>query len=437
MQKAHTQSSSIIKIKQKLGYLKVHSLAKKNKVTRRANRKCSVVDILLSYWILISRNKFSYDSWAIQISNLTGKTISGQAVWKRITPKMVCFIKLLLEKSLKQKYASFMDSELFKSFENVYLQDATHFSIPRILSKSFPGSFSKYGDIATAKIQAVFNLKCGNFSNFTLNSYRDNDQKDSPRIVKQLKEGDLLIRDLGYFVLSVFKTITKKKAYFLSRFKFNVNVYDLKSGDKIDLNKLLKNKKRLDLEVYLGANEKFKCRLIAMALPEQKASQRIRKEKNNRSKKTNHSKSYLQLLKYSIYITNVPKQVWKPKDVLQAYKSRWYIEILFKSWKSNLNMKNNIPDRYISVQRVEFYIYASLLMVTLLVMPIFILLEYQRKKKKLAISILKLCEYINQNIALIINMGINKIIEQIEYYCCYESRRNRINAIETMYITIS
>lgn len=437
MQKAHTQLPSMVKIKQKIGYLKPYSLAKKNKFSKRAHRKCSVVDILLGYWVLISKNRFSYDNWAMQISFITGKTISGQALWKRITPNMVKLLKLLLEKSLKQKYNSILDSNLFNFFDNVYIQDATHFSMPRSLSKSFPGSYSKYGDTATAKIQAVFNLKKGCFSNFILNSFRDNDQKDSPRIVNELKEGDLLIRDLGYFVLNVFKIITNKKAYFLSRFKYNISLYDVEKGDKIDLNKLLKKKKRLDFEIYLGTKKEFKCRLVAIALPEHKASERIRKAKKNRNKKANHSKSYLDLLKYSIYITNVPQNVWSPKNIIDAYKSRWYIEILFKSWKSNLKMKNNIPDRYISVQRVEFYIYASLLMINLLVMPIFILLEYERKKKKLGISILKLCEYINQNIQLIIDKGINKIIEQIEYYCYYETRKSRINAIETMHIVIS
>ncbi len=48
-----------------------------------------------------------------------------------------------------------------------------------------------------------------------------------------------------------------------------------------------------------------------------------------------------------------------------------------------------------------------------------------------------MAKYINQNIQLIIDKGINEIIEQIEYYCYYESRRSRINAIETIHITIS
>jgi len=437
MQKSHTHSSSFVKIKQKIGYLKPNVLAKKLKVIKRKNRKGSVVEFLLGYWILISKNQFSFDNWAMHISTITGKTISGQAVWKRITPNMVVFLKALLDKSFKQKCKPFMDNKLFNSFKNVYLQDATHFSLPRFLFKAFPGSYSKYGQTATAKVQAVFNLKKGFFSDFTLSSFRDNDQKDAPRFIEKLNKGDLIIRDLGYFVLTVFKKVNQKGAFFLSRYKYNVSIYDIDTKQQIDLNKLLNKRKRLDINVCIGFKEKLNCRLIAVPLTDKVVSERIRKAKNDRGGKTNHSKAYLELLKYSIYITNVPKEIWKTKDIYQAYKTRWYIEILFKSWKSNLKMKVCIAQTYMTKQRAEFFFYASLLMVNLLIMPIFMKIQSKGSKNKIAISIMKLCSYINQNIQQIIKNSINNIITQIEYYCQYESRKKRTNAIETIYFNVS
>ena len=103
---------------QKIGYLKPNVLSKKLKVIKRKNRKD--------------------DKW--------------QAVWKRITPNMVLFLKALLDKSFKQKCKPFMDSTLFNSFKNVYLQDATHFSLPRFLFSVSPDSYSKYSQTTTAKI---------------------------------------------------------------------------------------------------------------------------------------------------------------------------------------------------------------------------------------------------------------------------------------------
>jgi len=141
------------------------------------------------------------------------------------------------------------------------------------------------------------------------------------------------------------------------------------------------------------------------------------------------------LLGYNIYITNVPKQVWSELNITQAYKTRWYIEILFKSWKSNLKIKETIPQRYINKQRAEFYLYSALLMVNLLIMPIFKRTQL-KLKNKLAISIIKISTFINQNIQMIINEKMN-ILEQIKYYSLYKSRKKRINAIETIYFKIS
>jgi len=436
MQRHNTQLQPVFKIKKKIGFLKPKALAKKLNLSKRKDRKYTIVDIILGHWQLISKSGFSFDNWAMQISIITGKTISGQGLWKRITrPEVIVFIKTLLDKSFKQRCDSLIDSNLFSYFKNVYIQDATHFSLPSVLSEAFPGSYSKYGNRATAKIQAVFNFKKGCFSSFTLNSFRDNDQKNSTEFIHKLKKGDLIIRDLGYFVLDTFSQIKAKQVYFLSRFKYNISVFDLKTGKKLNLYKHLKKKEPLDLEVYLGNKKNLKCRFIAIPLSNTIANQRRRKAKKSRNKKTNHSKEYLYLLGYNIYITNVPKQVWSGLNITQAYKTRWYIEILFKSWKSNLKIKENIPQRYINKQRAEFYLYSALLMVNLLIMPIFKKMQL-KVKNKLAISIIKLSEFINQNIQMVINEKIN-ILEQIKYYSLYESRKKRINTIETIYFIIS
>jgi len=175
--------------------------------------------------------------------------------------------------------------------------------------------------------------------------------------------------------------------------------------------------------------------LSDLGLSDDIVNQRRRKTKNSRNKKTNHSKEYLYLLGYNIYITNVSKQVWSGLNITQAYKTRWHIEILFKSGKRNLKIKETIPQRYINKQRAEFYLYSALLMVNLRIMPIFKKIQL-KLKNKLAISIIKKSTFINQNIQMIINEKINVLV-QIKCYSLCESREKRINAIETIYFKLS
>lgn len=421
-----------VKVREFFSRYHAKSLAKKLGATYRRDRKFSVVDMILGYWQLMSVGEFSFDKWAEQISLLTRSPISGQALWKRMRPEMVLLLKSLLVKSLQLHQGSFIKEGIYKHFSNVLVQDATHFSLPRCLAPVFPGSYSRYGQSATAKVQATFNMKKGHFIDFNLQSFRDTDQKDSHRIAAGMNKGDLIIRDLGYFVLPVFKQIIQNGGYFLTRLKYGVTLLDEETEHPIDLFKLLKkNHGKADMPIMLGKKQKIPCRLVCLKVPEEVANQRRRKAKTDRSKKANHTKEYLFMLGYTFYITNVEKSIWSAHDVEKAYRSRWYIEILFKGWKSHLHMKNIIPERYINQTRVEYFFYANLLMINIVALPVFLMSLITALGKNKYISILKVCSFISNNISMIIQQksygDFNHFIQKL---CAYESRKDRANIVQ-------
>ncbi|MEZ4985365.1 MAG: hypothetical protein R2795_10070 [Saprospiraceae bacterium] len=67
------------------------------------------------------------------------------------------------------------------------------------------------GQCATARVQLRINLKDNSYQNIQVNSFRDNDQSFAHQILDVLEEGALVIRDQGYFVLSVFKKSSRRK----------------------------------------------------------------------------------------------------------------------------------------------------------------------------------------------------------------------------------
>ena len=97
-------------------------------------------------------------------------------------------------------------------------------------------------------------------------------------------------------------------------------------------------------------------------------------------------------------------------------------------------MKNNVPPKHITRTRVEFFIYASLLMTNILVLPVFLLVNKTVECTiKKSISIIKLRSYISNNIALIIqNNSMENLISHAKYSCLYESRKSRKNSLELM-----
>ena len=419
---------------------KLKSLSKLSGFTRRKERKIVPHMLLLSYMDFINKGSFSFHQWAISLSGYTGKTISKQAIHKRVGHQFILFIQGVLSNILHNQYQQFKSRhiKLFASFENVYLQDATHFSLPLHLAKLFPGNNTGGETRAVAKIDTVFNLNKGCFSTFKLTYFKDADVKSIKQICKMLNRGDLIIRDLGYYIIEGFEAIHKKGAYFLSRHKFNVAIRDINTGAQINLAKYLKKQKQIDTKILLSSKQPIQVRIVAIPLPEAISNERKRKAKaNKRNIRTNHNQDYYYLLGYAIFITNVDEDVWTAQDVCSAYRCRWNIEILFKSWKSYLNAHYTSPDRYATENSVKVHFYMLLIYISAFVMPI--LLRIQNTKNKLIgnnnISILKLTSYITNNFTDILNNELSKkSITKIIYYSKYDTRNDRFNAMQKLFI---
>ena len=66
-----------------------------------------------------------------------------------------------------------------------------------------------------------------------------------------------------------------------------------------------------------------------------------RKRKANRLAKSHgykSSKGNQKLLNWSIFITNIPSEILNFSDVFRVYKLRWQIELLFKLYKSQVEI---------------------------------------------------------------------------------------------------
>ena len=73
--------------------------------------------------------------------------------------------------------------------------------------------------------------------------------------------------------------------------------------------------------------------------------------------------AYLHWLQYGWYMTNVPATVWTAEVVATVYRIRWQIELLFKQWKSLLQLhvlKGTRPER------IRCLLYGRLITITML-----------------------------------------------------------------------
>lgn len=318
-------------------------------------------------------------------------------------------------------------SSLFQVFGKVLLQDSTTLRLPQILAAMFPGNYSRGMQKAVARLQSILDIKAMRFIEFALGSFTQNDQSASGGIISLVKKGDLVIRDLGYFSIAVFNKLIKAQAHFLSRLRYGVTITD-RQGKPILLKDLLKQKHGVDRWVYIGSVKKVWVRLVMIPVPPEAAAEKIRKAKKDRDARLNHSNEYYQWLKFNVYITTVDKDVWTASQVYQAYRVRWQIEIIFKSWKSSFNLQHILHEGCTNEHRVRVTIFLMLLFICLFMQKIYVRYKtvIERKTTK-RISLLKLSLYVSNNIKEIIAIPDKLLKEIVTLHCCYDKRSDRTN----------
>jgi hypothetical protein len=383
---------------------------------------------VIAFIVCCLKKQNTYQEWATQIGWLSGKTVSKQAVFDRISKRAVAFCCQLLEHAIKSNVAvSDRTLALFDSFGKVLLQDSTTLKLPESLSKSFPGNHCGGVQKAVARIQSIINIKKMSFVQLALHSFTQNDQSASAEILPHCSKGDLVIRDLGYFASPVFKAMINKGVHFVSRLKYRVKLYDL-AGKEIKPSTLFKQKGLIDRWVYIGAVQKVKVRLIMLPLPAAQAAEKRRKARNDRDRRLNHSKEYYQWLGYTVLITTVDETVWTPSEVAQVYKVRWQIEIIFKSWKSGFHLQAVLHERCSNEDRAKTCIYLLLLFICLFMQKIY--LPYQQSIERQygkTISLLKLARFVATNVIEMFYLSTARLKEQIARHCCYDLRHDKIN----------
>jgi hypothetical protein len=108
----------------------------------------------------------------------------------------------------------------------------------------------------------------------------------------------------------------------------------------LDLPKLLNEQSFLKKEILLGKKTQLQVRIICHKLTDEQSMSRRRKA--NLLAKGHGYKSSAKnqaLLNWSIFITNIPENKVNSEYIWAIYRARWQIELLFKLYKSHLEIE--------------------------------------------------------------------------------------------------
>jgi hypothetical protein len=296
------------------------------------------------------------------LNSSSGIDVSPQAFDKRISDSGKEFLEMCLKRAIKMSvHQTNIDSGVLSFLKHIYIIDSTNFDLHPSLKEIFKGSGGSASE-SSMRIQFVYDYLTGEM----YIRIGDADTADAVTLNDIVKGNDLstdgnslFLGDLGYFKTETFLILNgRKDQFFLSKLKYKVKIYDTE-GNEIDLLEKLKSKPdTIDINIKIG---QLNCRLIVQKLSPETVSAKIRRTNKSNKKGKAISKEYKLFLSYGIFITNLPEQ-YNFKTLFTIYRIRWQIELIFKTWKSILNI-NKI--RSAKESRIMCEVYGKLIIASL------------------------------------------------------------------------
>ncbi len=438
---------NLVQVRQRLEPIPIEELAWDTGFHKRCSGKIAAKSLVFAFFRMMQRGENTLRDWALHLSEETGQCISLQGIHSRLQFRHVFFAQRLLEECLRVlvlgKGGYHYVPACFQHFQGVYLEDSTCVRLPANVAEFFAGNGGWNGQsYPQARIQLRLSLLDNKYTHIELTDYRKNDYSFAQNILSHIEPGWLCIRDLGYWNMEVFQAIAQKGAFFLSRLKPRVKLLDVHTRQPIELLDELKQCERqgqqvLDMNVLLGAQVRLPVRLVAIRVPQQVYEQRLRKAKKNRDSRLNYTDEYRQLLRWNLFVTNVPAEVWTWQHIQHAYACRWRIETVFKCWKTNLDLERLFAGKQsMTPARVMITFYLYLVWVSVFFTSFyqfFFHRVYERKGR--FVSLQKFASFFKARFMdLFLADDLDKFTEIVAYYCVYDRRRSRCNFMEKLYM---
>lgn len=291
-----------------------------------------------------------------------GVRLTKQSLDERYNTFAVGFMRSCFKELLSGWVIEHKIMDVSGGFSRILLQDSTTCQLPATMAAFYPSKdASKTG--ASLKLDYCFNYLDGKVEQLILESGRVPDSKINMEYQPNLKANDLIIKDLGYWNCKQLEQYNSNGIYFLSRLKTDASLYDLSSKNKINIEDFLPDNQQIKCFHCLLGTQKTPVRVSIEKVPEYVRLERLEKlKKQAKSQNWTLSVLRIKLCGYNVYVTNASEGLLPRSLIRLLYSIRWQIELIFKAWKSVLNLDEV---KSMSVFRVECMLYGRLILILL------------------------------------------------------------------------
>lgn len=342
--------------------LKLNDFAKQSLLVQRVSQRFCPEDFLLTLLDAVSTGRASIN----QLVGTLGKhaptqQISPQALHQRIN-RTECGVEsflILCLIHLCRRNSPTPGNFPRCPFNRILIEDSTFVRFPKGNAEHFPGHGNGHGKTAGCKVDLAFDLLGGDVVYHELHLGTEQDKTIGYDLLQNVLPGDLVVRDMGYFVIENFRIIESLDAYWLSRLPLTA---DVTTEQGVPLEKLLASHEgdQLDLTVKLTA-EGHRVRLVAIRASKQETAKRRREHRAKaREKGKMVPRKTLVRDGWHIMVTNIPKEKQSITELSAIYGQRWQIEIIFRAWKQGGNLSDAL-DRTSSPQHLKALVLAGMI----------------------------------------------------------------------------
>lgn len=345
---------------------KLCGFAKESGLIQRASAKFSPEKFLLSFIGAVSNGKASFNQLVTAIGyGASYLNVSPQALQQRITRTecgAMSFLILCLIHICQLKCRALKAVTTY-TFKRILVEDSTFIRFPKANSSAFPGYGNASGATAGCKVDLAFDLLGGEIIHNQLHPGTERDKTIGIDLLDQVRPGDLVLRDMGYFGIANFRVIELLGAFWLSRLPLTVDAVE---ENGIALEKILRKHRGnlLDIRVKLTA-EGHPVRLLAIRASKAGTGKR-RRERRSHARQSGRTTPTKALIRdaWHLLVTNVSEAMQSAAELAALYSQRWQIEILFRAWKQAGNLGEAL-NRKSSPRHLKALVLAGMISLTI------------------------------------------------------------------------
>lgn len=406
----------------------IPQFARDSHFVQRVSKKFCPRAFLLALLNAVSSGKGSLQQIAIQLS-LLSDTIptSPQALHERLHRTAIgaeSFLVRCLALINSQQYSHSIASTRPCPFARILIEDSSQLALHAHNTDEFPGHGNHLGSTAGCKIDICFDLLTGQPLLNQLHLATTQDKTIAFDLLDHLQPNDLVLRDMGYFIIETFLFIEQQNAYWLSRLPRGVHV---ENSEGIALETILQHTTAdtLDTQLLLGKVSKHPVRLVAKRCTKTE-SQKNRRELRVRYASRGETPTQTQLTRcdWHIMVTNVSSKKQTSHELYEVYRQRWQIELAFRGWKKSHSLKV-LGQHRTSSTHLKVLLLAAMILLSL---SLRLMKEAQKAmtvELRSRLSMEKVMEYLSQ--AMVKLKSLTEIIKQTpdQRHLCTQKRARK------------